>query len=47
MRLILTIALAATMFGGAASSVAANSTSYYADHYGHYSSNCDTPSRAC
>jgi hypothetical protein len=47
MRLILTMALTAMLAASAWSPATADSTAYYADHYNHYSSNCDTPSRAC
>ncbi|WP_442756700.1 hypothetical protein ACNHKD_08960 [Methylocystis sp. JAN1] len=46
MKLILTVTLTALLALCSLGPAAANSTAYYS-HYNHYSSNCDTPSKAC
>jgi hypothetical protein len=47
MKLILTLALTALMAASASTAARADSSAYYGDRYGHYTSNCDTPSKAC
>lgn len=46
MKLILSITLTTLLALSAAGQAAANSTAYY-EQNNHFSSNCDTPSRAC
>jgi hypothetical protein len=46
MRLMLTVALCTFLAMSVTGQASANSIDYY-EHSNHYSSNCDTPSRAC
>jgi hypothetical protein len=46
MKLMLTVALSALLTTSVLGQATANSISYY-EQSNHYSSNCDTPSRAC